>query len=121
MRSGRYGFTLATRVTSGFMPLLRKRASTRGLRAAQDHSGLLGVIVIGQPEPMHAAMREGPLAIAPTPGGDRTWGAYQHYGNPYFRVFEPTTMSFSTSKRETRSISRRPAAKKKPARRKNRG
>jgi hypothetical protein len=40
------------------------------------------------PQPMHAAMREARLAVANSPLGARTWGAYQHYGNPYFRFFD---------------------------------
>jgi hypothetical protein len=37
-------------------------------------------------------MREARHAIAEFPGGARTWGAYQHYGSPYFRFFDPETM-----------------------------
>src|SRR5215210_6694119 len=44
------------------------------------------------PRPMHAAMREARLAVAGAVGGARTWGAYQHYGSPYFRFFDPVTM-----------------------------
>ncbi|MGI9078299.1 MAG: CHAT domain-containing protein [Gemmatimonadaceae bacterium] len=40
------------------------------------------------PQPMHMAMRAARLAIAHTPGGVTTWGAYQHYGDPNFRLFE---------------------------------
>ena len=39
------------------------------------------------PVPMHEAMRQARLTIADTPNGRTTWGAYQHYGNPYFRLF----------------------------------
>jgi pimeloyl-ACP methyl ester carboxylesterase len=41
---------------------------------------------------MHAAMREARRAIATDLGGSRTWGAYQHYGNPYFRFFQNAKM-----------------------------
>jgi hypothetical protein len=44
------------------------------------------------PEPMHIAMREARWAIAQTQYGIRTWGAYQHYGNPYFRLFDANAM-----------------------------
>ncbi|MEJ7809802.1 MAG: CHAT domain-containing protein [Gemmatimonadaceae bacterium] len=37
---------------------------------------------------MHRAMRESRLAIARTSNGVLTWGAYQHYGDPNFRLFE---------------------------------
>jgi CHAT domain-containing protein len=39
------------------------------------------------PLSMHEAMRNARLEIASTPNGRTTWGAYQHYGNPYFRLF----------------------------------
>jgi CHAT domain len=44
------------------------------------------------PRPMHVAMREARLAVAGAIGGARTLGAYQHYGSPYFRFFDPVTM-----------------------------
>lgn len=46
-----------------------------------------------KPQPMHFAMRKARLAIAEAPGGARTWGAYQHYGSPYFRFFDAATMN----------------------------
>ena len=46
-----------------------------------------GVSNAGGPVPMHEAMKQARLAIARTPNGRTTWGAYQHYGNPYFRLF----------------------------------
>lgn len=48
------------------------------------------------PEPMHSAMRQARLQIAGQPHGVRTWGAYQHYGNPYYRFFDPQSMNGST-------------------------
>jgi hypothetical protein len=36
--------------------------------------------------PMHEAVREARKAIWRTPSGARTWGAYQHYGNPWFKL-----------------------------------
>ncbi len=42
-----------------------------------------------QPKPMHYAMREARLSIATIEEGLGTWGAYQHYGNPYFQFFNP--------------------------------
>lgn len=44
------------------------------------------------PHPMHAAMRSARLAVAESLGGTRTWGAYQHYGSPYFRFFDAAAM-----------------------------
>jgi pimeloyl-ACP methyl ester carboxylesterase len=46
-----------------------------------------------RPEPMHTAMREARLAIFGSPGGARTWGAYQHYGNPFFQLFDARTIA----------------------------
>ncbi len=44
------------------------------------------------PQAMHIAMHHARLAIMGTPNGLRTWGAYQHYGNPYFRLFDPMAL-----------------------------
>jgi len=40
--------------------------------------------------PMHSAMKAARRAIATTSSGTRTWGAYQHYGSPFLRLFEPS-------------------------------
>jgi pimeloyl-ACP methyl ester carboxylesterase len=40
-----------------------------------------------EPVPMHAAMRAARRRVAGSLGGARTWGAYQHYGNPFLRFF----------------------------------
>jgi pimeloyl-ACP methyl ester carboxylesterase len=66
--------------------------------AIKLYSGLLSLTrkenryVQADMEPMHVAMRKARLEIATTPNGARTWGAYQHYGNPYFQFFDPTSM-----------------------------
>jgi pimeloyl-ACP methyl ester carboxylesterase len=44
------------------------------------------------PKPMYEAMHEARLAIFGTVAGARAWGAYQHYGNPYFYLFDPRTI-----------------------------
>jgi hypothetical protein len=44
------------------------------------------------PDYMHAAMRKARIAIANTANGVQTWGAYQHYGNPYLRFFDWETL-----------------------------
>lgn len=41
----------------------------------------------GGAKKMHEAMRDARLAVAKTLNGRTTWGAYQHYGNPYFQIF----------------------------------
>lgn len=63
------------------------------------YSGLLGIdlAAVGTPTqdskrdalPMHQAMQQARLATARTANGRTTWGAYQHYGNPYFQFFFP--------------------------------
>jgi hypothetical protein len=49
---------------------------------------------------MYAAMRDARQTIAAPPYDFRTWGAYQHYGNPYFRFFDPITMDLEAASRE---------------------
>ncbi len=80
--------------------------------ARRLYSGLLGLIKVGEPEPMHVAMREARVEIATRAGG-RTWGAYQHYGNPYFRFFDAATMILKSSR--TRRAASGSAPKAKPA------
>jgi pimeloyl-ACP methyl ester carboxylesterase len=41
------------------------------------------------PLEMHEAMRQAREAIATMDRGRGTWGAYQHYGNPFYRFFQP--------------------------------
>jgi len=49
------------------------------------YTGLLGLR--GAVEPMHVAIAAARADVARMgPGGLQTWGAYQHYGNPYFRI-----------------------------------
>jgi hypothetical protein len=46
------------------------------------------------PQPMHIAMQQARLRVAEGPfNGSRTWGAYQHYGNPFFRLFQPSMLT----------------------------
>ncbi|MDQ5870937.1 MAG: CHAT domain-containing protein [Acidobacteriota bacterium] len=58
-----------------------------------------------KPMPMHIAMRDARLSIADTSNGARTWGAYQHYGNPYLRFFDPDSPA---PKRERSAPGKRP-------------
>jgi hypothetical protein len=37
---------------------------------------------------MYEAMKEARTTIADLSTGRLTWGAYQHYGNPYFQFFQ---------------------------------
>jgi CHAT domain len=46
------------------------------------------------PAPMHIAMQQARLKVTEPPfTGSRTWGAYQHYGNPFFRLFQEPTLT----------------------------
>ena len=42
---------------------------------------------------MYQAMRGARLAIATAPYGLCSWGAYQHYGDPHMRLFQPASMA----------------------------
>ncbi|HEX8922731.1 MAG TPA: CHAT domain-containing protein [Pyrinomonadaceae bacterium] len=89
------------------------------------YAGLLGVdpsapdilAPQGRPEafPMHEAMKQARLAIARTPNGRTTWGAYQHYGNPYFQFFYSNSDGKGQDK-NTDARSRSAEALSKPAR-----
>ncbi len=80
------------------------------------YSGLLGIgindkdgsFVKGNAKPMHSAMREARIAIA-TKDGANTWGAYQHYGNPYFALFSTRA---AETKDDTKGGSKKGGAKK---------
>jgi len=43
-------------------------------------------------KPMHEAMLAARIATAEKADGAQSWGAYQHYGNPYMYFFDPTSM-----------------------------
>lgn len=47
-----------------------------------------GAVRAATPLYLFEAMRDARRLIAARDYGVRTWGAYQHYGNPYFRFFE---------------------------------
>jgi CHAT domain-containing protein len=60
--------------------------------ARRFYRGILGLLGEGSlAESLHEAMREARRKIARIgPGGMQTWGAYQHYGDPNFRILRPT-------------------------------
>ncbi len=75
------------------------------------------------PIPMHLAIRQARLEIAATTNGRTTWGAYQHYGNPYFQFFFPSSDGngardskragrAASKKKKSAKVSRKKAAKK---------
>jgi len=58
--------------------------------------------------PIYEAIREARLAVANPSNDIRMWGAYQHYGNPYFRLFQPE--SYTDDQAHTSPISQRQEA-----------
>ncbi len=79
--------------------LLGLKPVQREDQVQQQQSGAYCVV---RPLSMHDAMMQARLAIAAPPSDTRTWGAYQHYGNPYFRFFDPA--GFPTSSTPTASV-----------------
>ncbi|HVG34689.1 MAG TPA: CHAT domain-containing protein [Pyrinomonadaceae bacterium] len=90
--------------------------------ALRLYSGLLGISLpkssghdeYGQQPPlrMHVAMHDARRAVANLPygAGTRTWGAYQHYGNPYLQFFDNQSLSGrSQTGDETKPEATRPA------------
>jgi hypothetical protein len=74
---------------------------TAALEFAQTlYSRLLGLPWDGvktPPQAMHEAMKDARVRVAERNYGIRTWGAYQHYGNPNFRFFYPTRETSRTA------------------------
>ena len=50
---------------------------------------------------MYEAMRYARLAIATAHTAARTWGAYQHYGDPFFRLLDPEALTKAGDGRDT--------------------
>ena len=50
---------------------------------------------------MYEAMRYARLAIADSPTAARTWGAYQHYGDPFFRLLDAEALTKAGDRRDT--------------------
>jgi hypothetical protein len=73
-------------------------ASLLGIRIERKSLGLIDDPAAGrtgadqdrrqEPMVMHEAMKEARTTIASLSTGRLTWGAYQHYGNPYFQFFQ---------------------------------
>jgi pimeloyl-ACP methyl ester carboxylesterase len=91
------------------------------------YGGLLGInpntgLADCEPLPMHVAIKDARLAIAATSNGKTTWGAYQHYGNPYFQFLFPESngkaqqtargAARSASKKKKSEVRRKKATKK---------
>lgn len=63
---------------------------------------------------LYEAMRDARRAIASRDYGVQTWGAYQHYGNPYFRFFGENLLAVE-SEPEATAVKTRRARKQRPA------
>jgi hypothetical protein len=74
------GCLFATTLYKELLGLPNDLAAERGGRVRANASPPIG-------KEMHQAMRAAREAVFNTPGGQQTWGAYQHYGNPYYRLF----------------------------------
>jgi hypothetical protein len=70
-----------------YAALLDLRSSTGNLSDIDSYGPGGGLM------PLYQALRDARRAIAQEPYDLRTWGAYQHYGNPYFRFFALESMS----------------------------
>jgi hypothetical protein len=57
------------------------------------YGALLGLPEAGPdgPQPMYKAMRHARSTVASEPSGGRSWGAYQHYGDPLYRLVAPSS------------------------------
>jgi hypothetical protein len=73
--------------------------------AQRLYEGILGLR--GTTEAMHEAMAAARAEIARlSPGGMQTWGAYQHYGDPNFRISRPSLTGQRVKAKHIRSKSR---------------
>lgn len=70
-----------------------------------------------EPMVMHEAMKEARTTIARLPTGRLTWGAYQHYGNPYFELLPKSPVDSAAVQRSSNGKN----AAVEIGRRKNRG
>lgn len=62
------------------------------LRFAQTfYTAMFGLGEEEGPAPIHRALKRARIA-AGSNGDPRSWGAYQHYGNPFFRFFDPNSV-----------------------------
>lgn len=108
---------------------LRLYSGLLGLTPAEEAGGY--VRDEGGPKPMHLAMSEARQAIAGTISGVKTWGAYQHYGNPYLQFFDPSRLQLPRGNRAKPTpraaqaaepqLTRRPTSARKNAKRKSGG
>ncbi|MCC6271815.1 MAG: CHAT domain-containing protein, partial [Microbacteriaceae bacterium] len=83
-----------------YAALLGLEPMTVGLTATMPHPSSLHSTTFRPTVPlsMHQAMMRARRAIAVPPSDTRTWGAYQHYGNPYFRFFDPASIGPITAR-----------------------
>jgi pimeloyl-ACP methyl ester carboxylesterase len=72
---------------------------------------------VSEPKAMFVAMRNARSAIADPRNDIRTWGAYQHYGDPYFRLFDPSGWQRHRNGDGKKAHTGSPAAREREARR----
>jgi energy-coupling factor transporter ATP-binding protein EcfA2 len=84
-------------------------AALLGLSVKEDGNGYTRA----EPQEMYAAMRDARCALAVTPDGSTSWGAYQHYGSPFFQFFktESPEESQSGSRKESGSAANKTPSK----------
>jgi hypothetical protein len=87
-----------------YRALLGLRPSPGAIEATRK-VGIPQIEVPDDPEPMvmYEAMRDARLAIAGAQTAARTWGAYQHYGDPFFRLLDSKALSRITPQDESSS------------------
>lgn len=98
---------------------LRLYSELLGISESSRNESKSANISLWEPKPMYVAMREARREILNKDYGIRTWGAYQHYGNPHMRFFaaRPTInieKPPKSAQKNTRATSRRPVATQPP-------
>jgi hypothetical protein len=78
-------------------------AAMLGVALDTAYDGPVGKAVRTPTDIVHA-MREARLATLRSSGGLTTWGAYQHYGNPYSRFFESKIARIDAAAERARPI-----------------
>ncbi len=108
---------------AGLLGLEPNQRSSPAEEAELPHSSTLHSTLFQPtvPLPMHQAMMLARRAIATPPSDTRTWGAYQHYGNPYFRFFDPAGMGATEGVHSPKQEARRKKAAQKERKNKENG
>jgi hypothetical protein len=116
----------ALKLYSGLLGMSEKTDENSPASAADDDEPMKRYTASTDgPLKMHRAMRDARRAIARSPYGAKTWGAYQHYGNPYLQFFDSQTLDNQTppeqKKKSARGARQKDADKSEPARKRAAG